>query len=187
MLNLAALADLLTKDQISQFLRLPGAARTAKGELAQKLLAVLATDDLARDRFFETFKRELAVPPWEVEAALGCTSTERKRWIADGKLPILEYRTFHKVARDLPYPVHDRRIIATLSQETIERWRAEYQALIRLRRKTGVRKAAESHQAHQQSRQAARQQWETNVAVWKEHSAPALCSFQTATLVSHCW
>ncbi len=176
MLNLSALGDLLTKNQIGQFLQVPGIARAAKGDLAQKLLALLATDDLAKDRFFETFKSELAVPPWEVETTLGCTSTERKRWVADGKLPILEYRTFHKVARDLPYPVHDRRIIANLSPETIERWRAEQRAFAQLRRKTGVRKATESREAHQQSRQTFRQHWETIVAIWKEHSSPALAA-----------
>ncbi len=176
MLDLAALVDALTKDQIGQFLQLSRASKTAKGELAQKLLAVLATNDLAKDRFFETFKRELAVPPWEVEALLGCTSTERKRWVADGKLPILEYRTFHKAARDLPYPVHDRRVIADLSAETIERWRAEHRALVQLRRKTGIRKAAESRQTHQHSRQSFRQQWEGMVAAWKEHGSPALAA-----------
>ncbi|HEU5370467.1 MAG TPA: hypothetical protein VFU69_18490, partial [Ktedonobacterales bacterium] len=98
MTNLAELVDVLTKDQIGQFLQVRGAARIAKGELAQKLLTLLAADDLTKDHFFETFKRELAVPPWEVEATLGCTANERKRWVADGKLPILEYRTFHKAA-----------------------------------------------------------------------------------------
>lgn len=176
MINLAELVDVLTKDQIGQFLQLRGTARIAKGELAQKLLTLLAADDLTKDRFFETFKRELAVPPWEVEATLGCTSNERKRWVADGKLPILEYRTFHKAARDLPYPVHDRRIIASLTPETIARWRAEHQALIQLRRKTGIRKATESRTAHQQSRKAFRQQWDEIVAIWKEHSSSELAA-----------
>jgi hypothetical protein len=176
MINLAALVDVLTKDQIGQFLQLRGTTKTGKGELAQKLLTLLAEDELAKDRFFEAFKRELAVPPWEVEAMLGCTAAERKRWVADGKLPILEYRTFHKVARDLPYPVHDRRIIADLSRDTIQRWRAEHQALVRLRRKTGVRKAAESREAHQQSRRTFRQQWEAIVATWKEHGSPELAA-----------
>lgn len=176
MINLAALADALTKDQIGQFLQLPKKTNIAKGKLAQQLLTVLAGDDLTKHRFFETFKRELAVPPWEVESTLGCTATERKRWIADGKLPILEYRTFHKAARDLPYPVHDRRVIASLTPQTIERWRAEHQALGQLRRKTGVRKAVESRGVHQQSRQTFRQQWEAIVAAWKEHGSPELAA-----------
>jgi len=176
-MNLGELADLLTKDQIGQFLQLASKRpKASKGELAQRLLAVLEEDDAARNRFFETFKSELAVPPWEIEDRLHCTATERKRWIADGKLPIMEYRTFHKVARDLPYPVHDRRVIDSLSPETIERWRAEHQALVQLRHKTGARKAAESREVHQHSRQTFRQQWEAMLAVWQEQGAPELAA-----------
>jgi hypothetical protein len=170
------LVALLTREQIHQFLRLPGKPKVLKGELAQALLALIEADTIARERFFETFKSELAVGPWEVEATLHCTPTERKRWTADGKLPILEYRTFHKVARDIPYPVYERRLISTLSQETLERWRAEHQNLVQLRRKTGVRKALESRNAHQQSRQTFQQQWQAIVATWSEHGSPELAA-----------
>ncbi len=179
-MNLAELVDLLTRDQISQFLHLPGKARTAKGELAQQLLALIEENEAARERFFETFKSALAVPPWEAETLLGCTATERKRWVADGKLPILEYRTFHKVARDFPYPVHDRRFILTLTQDTIARWRAEHQAFVQMRRKTGVRKAAESRQAHEQSRDTFRQSWENMVAAWTERGQALSAALQLA-------
>ena len=174
--DLPTLIALLTREQIHQFLNLPGRPKASKIELAQTLLALIESDDAARARFFEAFKRELAAGPWEVESTLRCTATERKRWTADGKLPILEYRTFHKAARDLPYPVYERRFIATLSPETLERWRAEHQALVQLRRKTGVRKAAESRSEHRQTRQRFRQQWQSMVAVWTEHSSPELAA-----------
>jgi len=175
-MNLPELVELLTRDQISQFLELPGKSRKSKSELVQKLLALIEGDAAATEHFLETFKSELAVLPWDVEALLSCTATERKRWTADGKLPILEYRTFHKVGRDISYPVYDRHFITILTQETIERWRAEHRAFVQMRRKTGIRKAAESREAHQQSRQTFRQSWESIVATWAEHGTPALAA-----------
>lgn len=173
-MGLSELTALLTREQIGQFLQLVRRSKASKGELMQKLLALLEADETARERFFETFKCELAMSPWEVEQCLHCTATERKRWTADGKLPILEYRTFHKAGRDLPYPVYDRRVITSLSEEMLARWRAEHHAFVQMRRKTGVRKAAESREAHQHSRQTFRQTWEAMVAIWTEHGPPEL-------------
>ncbi len=174
--TLPALIALLTKEQIYQFLSLPGKARVPKSELAQALLHLIETNEPAREQFFEAFKSELALGPWEVETILPCTRTERKRWTADGKLPILEYRTFHKAGQDQPYPVYDRRFITTLTQDTLERWRAEHQALMQLRRKTGARKATESRTEHQQARQSFQQSWQSIVATWAEQGSAELAA-----------
>jgi len=172
--GLPGLVDLPTREQIHQFLQLPGKPKALKGELTKMLLALIEADDAAKGRFYETFKSELAVGPWDVEEALYCTATERKRWTEDGKLPVLEYRTFHKAAQDLSYPVYERRLIFGLSEETLTQWRAEHQALVQLRRKTGARKAAERRSEQQQARQSFQQEWQAIVAAWSEHGSPEL-------------
>ncbi len=50
-----------------------------------------------RRLFFEIFRRELAVPRWELEVLLECTSAERKRRSEGGKLSVLDRRNFRKV------------------------------------------------------------------------------------------
>jgi hypothetical protein len=175
------MAELLTKEQLAAFLGLPNAARILKGRLTEQLVARLEADAEEHARFLETFKRDLAFGPWDVENLLGCTPTERKRWVADGKLPILDYRTFHVAARDIEYPIYDRRIITAITPETVATWRSEHQALVQVRRKTGAQKATESRKEHQHSRSAFRATWETMVAVWTSQGSPELAAvFQLA-------
>jgi hypothetical protein len=128
---------LLTREHLSAFLAhlsLPSTTRDSKAILVQRILERLATEQSARALFFEIFKLELAVPPWELETLLPCTPTERKRWTDEERLPILELRSFHKAGSDKTYPVFDRRIILTLSHTELERWRAEHQAHLKERR-----------------------------------------------------
>ena len=108
--------SMISKAQLAAFLNCPVKASQPKTELLQRLSLLLASDQVARAQFFEVFAQELAVEPGELETLLNCTPTERKRWLKDGKLPILGYRSFHKVRRDLSYPMHDRRIILSLRQ-----------------------------------------------------------------------
>lgn len=179
--TLNEMADLLTKEQLASFLGVPNPARTLKGHLTEQLVARLEADADEHARFLETFKRELAFGPWDVEKVLGCTPTERKRWVADGKLPILDYRLFHVAARDIEYPIYDRRVITAITPETIALWRSEHQTLVQMRRKTGAQKATESRKEHQHSRKAFRATWETMVAVWVSQGSPELAAtFQLA-------
>src|SRR5437870_241177 len=106
----------ISKGAISEFLGLPKSVRESKESLIEKLLALLEEDAEAKERFEENFKHELAVGPGEFETLLQCTAVERKRWVREGKIPILEYRTFRKAGRDLEYPVHDRRVMLRISQ-----------------------------------------------------------------------
>jgi hypothetical protein len=179
--TLSEMAALLTKDQLAAFLGVSYSARTLKGHLTEQLASRLEADADEYARFLETFKHELAFGPWDVEKVLGCTPTERKRWVADGKLPILGYRIFHVAARDIEYPIYDRRIIATITPETLTTWRGEHKALVNIRRKTGAQKATESRKEHQHSRNAFRATWETMVAVWASQGSPELAAtFQLA-------
>src|SRR5450631_1733388 len=70
---------LFTREQLRAFLTFLGlrsSTRTLKTELTQQLLERLEADEIARAQFFEVFTLELAVPPWEFETLLSCTTTE---------------------------------------------------------------------------------------------------------------
>ena len=133
---------LFTREQLSAFLtflELPTCSREPKATLVQRVQERLETDRTARAQFFEAFKRELAVPPWECETLLECTPTERKRWTEEGKLPVLDRRSFRKAGSWMEYPVFDRRVILGLPHAELDLWRAEHQALVKEHRRVGKR------------------------------------------------
>lgn len=137
--------ELLTREHLSAFLTYLGlhtTTRDSKASLVQRLQEHLSSDPTARALFFEVFKRELAVPPWELETLLSCSPTERKRWTNEEKLPILDLRSFRKSGDDKTYPVFDRRIVLTLPHTELEQWRAEHQALVKEHRSAAARAAA---------------------------------------------
>jgi hypothetical protein len=153
-----AWATLLSKEQLGAFLtflKLPASSREIKANLVQHLLTRLETDKTAKAQFFEVFAFELAVPPWELEMLLGCTTTERKRWTEEKKLPVLGYGNFRKAGSDHAYAVYDRRVILTLTSSDIEAWRNDHQALMRERRKAAAQAAAASRKAKRQEEQMA--------------------------------
>ncbi len=153
-------AILLSKEQLGAFLtflKLPTSSREMKANLVQHLLTRLETDKVAKAQFFEVFAFELAVPPWELETLLGCTTTERKRWTEEKKLPVLGYDSFRKAGSDRAYAVYDRRVILTLTRIDIEFWRSEHQVLVRERRKAAAQAAAASRKTKRQEEQMARE------------------------------
>ncbi len=161
----------LRKSQLSDFLGLPEKCKETKEILITQILALIASDPLEEERFWETFKTELAVEPTELEEILSCTPTERKRWIKEGKIPILEYRHFRKAGRNLQYPVHDRILILKIAQTEIELWRSQHQAHLKNQRQAGAKIAAETRKYNQQSRQAFSLAWEQIKQEWRENSS----------------
>ena len=152
-------ATLLSKEQLGAFLtflKLPASSREMKANLVQHLLMRLEADNVAKAQFFEVFAFELAVPPWELETLLGCTTTERKRWTEEQKLPVIGYGSFRKAGSDHAYPVYDRRVILALTSSDIQIWRSEHQALVRERRQAAAQAAAARRKARRQEEQMAR-------------------------------
>ena len=146
----AAWDALFTREQLSAFLaflELPASSREPKAALVQRVQEQVESDRTARAQFFEVFKRELAVPPWECETLLECTPTERKRWAEEGKLPVLDQRSFRKAGSRMEYPVFDRRVILGLPGTELDLWRAEHQALVKEHRRAGARAAAARRKA----------------------------------------
>jgi hypothetical protein len=141
--------ELFTREELSAFLAYlgqPVRSRDAKATLVQSVQERLESDPVIRAQFFELFKCELAVPPWELETLLACTLTERKRWTEEGRLPILDQRTFRKGGANRVYPVFDRRIILSLTPTDLAQWRAEHQERVKERRKVAAAKRKEQQQ-----------------------------------------
>lgn len=142
--------ELLTREHLAAFLtylKMSTTTRESKASLVQRTQERLVADPIARALFFEVFKRELAVPPWELETLLPCTASERKRWTDEERLPILELRFFRKGGTNHSYPIFDRRLILTLPPSQLDQWRAEHQALTRERRRIAARAAAAKRKA----------------------------------------
>jgi hypothetical protein len=120
------------------------------------------------------FPRELAVGPTELEQLLHCSSLERKRWVKEGRIPILEYRTFRKAGQNLLYPVHDRRLIFKLSQEEIQQWREEYLLQVQSHRRLGGQIAVERRKVNQLARHTFLISWQETTALWRRQGSAEL-------------
>ncbi|MDF0555709.1 hypothetical protein [Kamptonema sp. UHCC 0994] len=158
----------ILKAQLIEFLGLPDNSKDKKESLVSTILSILEENAFEQARFWETFKSELAVEPIELEELLQCSKSERKRWVKEGKLPILEYRSFRKSGMALEYPVHDRRFILSLTPADIQQWREEHRSQIKTNRQTGAQIASESRKEHEQSREAFSSAWEKIIEEWQE-------------------
>ncbi|MDQ6660537.1 MAG: hypothetical protein M3Z24_06185 [Chloroflexota bacterium] len=171
----------ISKAKMLEFLGLSAKTAATKQQLVEKLLVLLETDMNENARLLEAFRYELAVGPLELETLLECTKAERKRWIQEGKIPVLEYRTFRKVGREMNYPVHDRLIIRAISQEDIRQWRTTYQENVQSHRKAGAQVALESKKVRSQWRQDFLLCWGDIVKRWREQGSPEIAAaFQLA-------
>jgi hypothetical protein len=175
----------ILKTQLLDFLGLPDNSQEKQDLLISKIVSVLEVDAAENERFWERFKSELAVDPVELEELLKCSTTERQQWIEEGKLPILEYRTFRKSGIHLEYPVHDRRLILSLSPTDINNWRQESQQPIQNNGKTAAKIPSknyqENHEENADSRLAFSSDWEKIIADWEEQgSAEISATFQLA-------
>jgi hypothetical protein len=91
--------------------------------------------------FGEVFKRELGMPPWDLERMLCCARSERKRWTDEGKLVVVQYLPVRIAGRSTEYPVYDFRTVLRLNPEDIAGWRDEHRMEVAERRRTRSPKA----------------------------------------------
>lgn len=165
------LAKTLSKQQVRAFLGYSHQQKLSKEQLVALLVALIDENQGERWRLLTMFPSELAVGPTELENLLHCSAAERKRWVKDGKLAVLEYRTFRKAGKDLHYPVHDRRMVIAISQEEIAQWRQEYQDQIQQHRRLGVQLAVERRKINQQQRQQFQLSWQEMITTWTTHAS----------------
>ncbi|MEG3977401.1 hypothetical protein QT970_22655 [Microcoleus sp. herbarium8] len=171
----------ILKAKLLDFLGLPENCEDKTDNIVNRIVSVLEINAAEQQRFLETFKSELAVAPVELEAMLKCSAAERQQWIEQGKLPILEYRSFLKSGIHLEYPVHDRRFILTLTPADINNWRKEPKAPIKTNGQTAAAVSTKDPEENEQSRIAFSSAWEKIIAEWKEQgSAEISATFQLA-------
>src|SRR6185312_13310399 len=101
------LSSSLAKVQITEFLGLPQRTKESKAQLVTKLQQLIEINADQKKRLLDTFPKELAVGPGELESLLQCSKIERKRWVSEGKIPVMESRSFKKFGRNLLCPVYD--------------------------------------------------------------------------------
>lgn len=164
----------LSKTQILEFLGLAISTKIAKDKLIEQLLRRIEADANEKARLLETFLYELAVEPAELEKLLQCTPTERKRWVKEGKVPVLEYRTFRRSGSDLEYAVHDRRDVLKISKDAIQQWRDAHLIEVRARQQAGRQIAVENRRANLQARQQFVLSWQQTIDEWKQAGSAEL-------------
>jgi hypothetical protein len=168
------ISSALSKAQIVKFLGLPTKTKEAKEQIVTRLLQVIEEDASEKAHLLDTFPQELAVGPTELEDLLQCSRVERRRWIKEGKIPVLEYRSFRKAGREMLYPVHDRRVILNISQDEIAQWREAYQIQVHTHRSAAAQTAVERRKANQHVRQLFLASWQATVEEWMLYGSPEL-------------
>jgi hypothetical protein len=126
----------LYRRQITAFLGMPYSIKMTKDELIDYLYSLIAANTCIYTLLLEAYPFELAVGPTETQQILHCTVLERKRWIQEGRLPVLDYRML--LPTGISYPVHHREIIMAITPDEIAQWRAEHQQEVHLHRIAAV-------------------------------------------------
>lgn len=119
-------------------------AMTPKEVLAERLAELLNQNPDAAERASRELPVTLGLTPRELEAALQCTRTERRRWVADGRLPLCAtMRLRLETGRWVDAPLVDRRAVVALASDTVESWRTEHRQLVSEHRRLGIRRGVE--------------------------------------------
>jgi hypothetical protein len=138
------------KTEIDRFLAeetqhsLSSLAMTPKNVLAERLAELLNQSPAAAERAAKELPVVLGLTPRELEAALGCTRTERRRWVAEGRLPLCAtMRLYLETGRWVNVDLVDRRSVAALASGEVETWRAEHRSLVSEHRRQGTLRGVE--------------------------------------------
>jgi hypothetical protein len=128
----------VTVEMMRAFLNFLGIAcrgREPKAVLVSRLEQCFAQTPLVQQQFGQLFKREFAIPPWDLERILGCTRTERLHWTAEGRLVVVELRPAKIGGHEREYPVFDFRAVSRITPGDISAWREDHNRDIAVRRR----------------------------------------------------
>jgi hypothetical protein len=162
--------------QLRKFLGTPNNYREPIESLISKIINIFQNDPAEEERFLETFEYELAVDPEELDELLGCNPTERIRWINEGKIPILRHNFFVEDGIIWKYPLHERRFVISLSQDKakIQKWRDDYEALIKRKRQIASQAATETRKRNKKARQDFISSWDGIKSEWRQKGSPEI-------------
>src|SRR5215472_319387 len=111
---------------------------TPKEILAERLCLLLNAHPSSAERAIRELPVTIGVTPRELEAALGCTRTERRRWVKEGRLPVCAtMRMCLKETRWVDVDLIDRRAVLAVAPGTLDSWRAEHKETVLAHRQAG--------------------------------------------------
>ncbi len=166
--------DMLSRQDLLHFLNLSKSSRVKKELLLAQVQGRIAENEYEEVRLLDLFSQELAVTPRELEKMLLCSRIERQRWVKEGRIPVLEYRTFRVGSQEFSYAVHERRVVTGIAQEEVQHWREEYVRQMHDRRKDGNRRSAESRKTRRQLRQDFFDVLHESMRVWEQEGSKEL-------------
>jgi hypothetical protein len=158
-------------------------ALTPKEVLAGRLAELLNQDPDAAERAARELPVTIGLTPRELEAALGCTRTERRRWVAEGRLPVCAtMRLRLETGRWVDVDLIDRRTVAALAPSSVETWRADHRELVSEHRRQGILRGVERRAQTLTLRRQALQELEQLQDCWLEQSGGDLLAADALTL-----
>jgi hypothetical protein len=156
---------------------------TPKQVLAERLCELLNRDPAAAERAICELPVTIGFTPRELEAALGCTRTERRRWVAEGRLPLCgTMRLRLKNDRWVDVNLVDRRAVAALAPCELESWRAEHEQVVIERRRAGIADGLERRARTLALQRQAVEEVEQLQISWLERSGGDLLAVAALTL-----
>lgn len=121
---------------------IPYTAKHKKSEALAVLIEQIIKNPSQLEFIYASHKELFGVSPYYLEATLGCTANERKKWAKDGRLHVVGSSSFYKYGKELESPLYDRwQVEFVLTEDTIAKWRDEDAERIKANRKAGAAKA----------------------------------------------
>lgn len=112
----------ITKQDLCKFLHIPNTNSVKVSDLKSQVLDMLSDEDNYKC-FIDMFEEQTAISPSDLEGILGCTRFERLRWTKEGKLKVVDYKSF----KYGDYPIFSRyQIEKEITLEVIDLWRKEH-------------------------------------------------------------
>lgn len=157
----------ITKPRMAEFLGIAPSSKLKKSEFIEQLKQKFEEDPSIFQRYHEAFREELSMSPYDVQQALGCTKTERKRWTDEERLHIVCYESVKSYGTYMEVPRYDRwQIEHELTPKVLAGWREEHKAKTSKNRSAGAKKAVKTRAKNDAERQAfqaelreARREW----------------------------
>ncbi|MGG3471518.1 hypothetical protein ABES02_29140 [Neobacillus pocheonensis] len=82
---------------------------------------------ILHERFLNDFPDKCGIGPSKVEAYLSCTTTERKRWESEGRLPVVDQFNTGTNRKPIWVSMYCRRTIESLTEDILQQWRMDHE------------------------------------------------------------
>lgn len=172
--------QVLTKNQLASFLNIELTYKTKKDELITQVKEIITDNEVMFRKFYKEYKKYFSLKPQAVEELLNITKTERTRWTKEGKFEIIGHEEFRSWGKTLKVNLFDRIQIYTLSKETIESWRKEYEDKKKQNHKKGLVKAKETKIKNNFLREDFKKKFKEKLVEWHKINLQMGATFELA-------